>query len=247
MRASTYHNAISITHAHAHAVNYFPPYPHARTDTFLHTGFMMMLPVTLSAVCLLGFLLQVQLIALLPSATATVRSSNNQLPPKTGVHVFANVDAATRTNKEYWREKCGDIPETAPYLLLRMGNAWDYFKPSVGSTYCEMLQSQSKHQWSRDGLNWIQPSYKGVSYKVGRYVKIHDIPFMVKIAATTGSVAYAESEGNILVQFKLGDSSADNVSGWTDPFVLGKGNAKGLIVTKTFSEKDLDFYPRQVI
>lgn len=35
----------------------------------------------------------------------------------------------------------------------------DFFKPVNGANFCEMLQSNTKHQWSREGLNWITPAF----------------------------------------------------------------------------------------
>ena len=42
-----------------------------------------------------------------------------------------------------------------------MGNVIDYFKPVAGITYCEMLQSNTLHQWSSDGKNWVIPTFYG--------------------------------------------------------------------------------------
>lgn len=35
----------------------------------------------------------------------------------------------------------------------------DFFRPVEGATFCEMLRSLSKHQWSHDGLTWVTPDY----------------------------------------------------------------------------------------
>jgi len=40
-----------------------------------------------------------------------------------------------------------------------MGSVVDYFKPITGSTFCQMLTSYNRHQWSPDGENWEIPKY----------------------------------------------------------------------------------------
>ena len=54
---------------------------------------------------------------------------------------------------------CENIPRTAPYLKLVMGLVNDYFRPTFGSSYCEMLLSNKLHQWSPDGIHWQTPDY----------------------------------------------------------------------------------------
>ena len=45
------------------------------------------------------------------------------------------------------------------YFVVIMGEVIDFFKPLEGATFCEMLHSHDKHQWSSDGLTWTTPTY----------------------------------------------------------------------------------------
>jgi len=56
-------------------------------------------------------------------------------------------------------EDCVNIPASTPYLKLVMGTVVDYFRPVVGKTYCDMLNSRKAHQWSSDGQNWVTPLF----------------------------------------------------------------------------------------
>ena len=62
-------------------------------------------------------------------------------------------------DKKFWKNKCKEIPENAEYIKVKMGIVIDYFKPVEGSTFCEMLLSKSKHQWSPDGKKFQIPIY----------------------------------------------------------------------------------------
>lgn len=60
---------------------------------------------------------------------------------------------------QHYDQDCHTIPNDSAYLKLVMGNVVDYFKPTSGNSYCDMLQSSTKHLWSADGINWQQPEY----------------------------------------------------------------------------------------
>ena len=45
------------------------------------------------------------------------------------------------------------------YLKVEMGDYTDYFKPVDGASWCDMLESNDHHMWSRDGENWVVPPY----------------------------------------------------------------------------------------
>jgi hypothetical protein len=40
-----------------------------------------------------------------------------------------------------------------------MGAVVDYFKPVGAYSFCDMLQSNDKHQWSPDAQTWVTPAY----------------------------------------------------------------------------------------
>jgi hypothetical protein len=59
----------------------------------------------------------------------------------------------------FWSEECKRIPDDAKYIKIDMGILSDYFKPIAGATFCDMLTSSNKHQWSKDGNKWVTPTY----------------------------------------------------------------------------------------
>lgn len=78
------------------------------------------------------------------------------LPPNTGMTLVADVAGTAAANDTYWAGKCTSIPSTALFLVLKMGDVLDFFKPADASTsYCDMLQARNKHQWSPNGVDWF--------------------------------------------------------------------------------------------
>lgn len=88
-----------------------------------------------------------------------VGAAGVQLPPNTGMSLVADVTGTTIANDAFWKEKCKVIPEKALFIVVIMGKVFDFFKPVEGANFCMMLHSHDKHQWSRDGLTWIIPTY----------------------------------------------------------------------------------------
>jgi len=70
-------------------------------------------------------------------------------------------------------DDCANIPASTPYLKLVMGTVVDYFRPVVGKTFCDMLNSNNLHEWSNDGLNWVNP----VLYNHHLGGSAHNYPF----------------------------------------------------------------------
>eukprot|EP00729_Bicosta_minor_P032758 gene32758-biopygen12650 len=80
----------------------------------------------------------------------------NPLPPNVGMSLVANVPGTTVANDDYWAAQCKTIPSSTLFLVLDMGTVRDFFKPAdAGTTYCEMLQADDKHQWSPNGVDWF--------------------------------------------------------------------------------------------
>eukprot|EP00729_Bicosta_minor_P033077 gene33077-biopygen13782 len=77
------------------------------------------------------------------------------LPPNTGMSLVADVPGTTLTNDAFWAEQCKTIPSSTAFIVLDMGAVRDFFKPTEGSTYCDMLQAHNKHQWSPNGVDWV--------------------------------------------------------------------------------------------
>jgi hypothetical protein len=82
-------------------------------------------------------------------------------PPNTTLTLFAEASATTRHGGAYWDSRCAMVPESALYVRLVMGTVVDYFKPVENSSWCEMLKSYNKHEWSATGVDgsWVTPDY----------------------------------------------------------------------------------------
>lgn len=71
--------------------------------------------------------------------------------------LVADVAGTVNTDSVYWAEQCKTIPPNALFIVVEMGAVRDHFKPVEGATFCEMLQSNDKHQWSYNGVEWVTP------------------------------------------------------------------------------------------
>jgi hypothetical protein len=82
-------------------------------------------------------------------------------PLNTTLTLFAEASATTKHGGAYWDSRCAMVPESALYVRLVMGTVVDYFKPVEGSSWCEMLKSNNKHEWSATGVDgsWVTPDY----------------------------------------------------------------------------------------
>ena len=117
---------------------------------------MMMPRLRCFRALLLAFMLSVLTAAETVSATPV-------LPPNTGMTLVAEVAGTTRANDAFWAVQCKKIPSNTLFLVLDMGAVRDFFKPIAGASYCEMLQSNTKHQWRSDGVVWTTPEFCGGS------------------------------------------------------------------------------------
>lgn len=118
---------------------------------------MMMPRLRCFRALLLAFMLSVLTAAETVSATPV-------LLPNTGMALVAEVAGTTRANDAFWAVQCKKIPSNTLFLVLDMGAVRDFFKPIAGASYCEMLQSNTKHQWGgSDGVVWTTPEFCGGS------------------------------------------------------------------------------------
>ena len=107
--------------------------------------------------------------ALLLASTHTRAAPQLQrLPQNTGMSLVAHVTSVSVANDTFWQEQCTSIPSKAIFITVDMGGIRDFFRPIEGASYCEMLVSSNKHEWSFDGLNWKTPKYS--SQNNGGYV-----------------------------------------------------------------------------
>lgn len=89
---------------------------------------------------------------------AAAAAAVQPLPQNTGMSLVAKVSGATQADDAFWADKCKTIPENALFLVIDVGTSVrDFFKPTAGATMCDMLQSGTKHQWSKDGIVWKTP------------------------------------------------------------------------------------------
>ena len=93
------------------------------------------------------------------------------LPPNTGVSLVADVAGTTKADDAYWAEKCQSMTRTGNvlFVVVDMGAVRDFFKPTKDSTtVCEMLQSNDKHSWSGNGIDWVVPEwYASANFRGG--------------------------------------------------------------------------------
>ena len=85
------------------------------------------------------------------------------LPPNTGMTLVVDVAGTTKADDAFWAIQCNTIPVSTLFIVVDLGAARDFFKPTGSSTYCEMLQARDKHQWSSDGVTWITPDFNSNS------------------------------------------------------------------------------------
>lgn len=73
---------------------------------------------------------------------------------------FAVVKGNDLADDVYWNRNCKSVPIQAGSLVMEFaGTSTDYFKPVQGASFCDMLTSHNKHQWSADGVEWMTPAY----------------------------------------------------------------------------------------
>ena len=99
--------------------------------------------------------------ALVGAAIVVVAHAAVALPPNTALTLLADVSSTTHANDAFWLSKCAGVPPTALYVVVEMGSVVDFFRPVEGATWCEMLTSLDKHQWSSTGVDgsWLTPVY----------------------------------------------------------------------------------------
>jgi len=83
--------------------------------------------------------------------------------------VKINVGPTLNAGSTFWREHCKDVPEDAVFAKMDCDGVVDYFKPTEGYSFCEMLTSVNKHQWSATGQgdSWTTPTYISGTYLGG--------------------------------------------------------------------------------
>ena len=105
-----------------------------------------------------------------------------------------------------------------------MGSVVDYFRPIEGKTYCEMLQNNNLHQWSRDTSNWITPSFSPGHHLGGsshRFPKIwQDTRAYVSFWGSTESQKTVGGCCHSHVGYDDNGNMKTDKSGWGKPFSL---------------------------
>ena len=85
------------------------------------------------------------------------------LPPNTGMTLVADVAGTIDANDTFWAVACKKIPSNTLFVVLDMSAVRDFFRPVDGASYCEMLLSHDKHQWSTNGVDWFEIEFDGYS------------------------------------------------------------------------------------
>ena len=80
-------------------------------------------------------------------------------PPYTETFLVANVAGTTPADDIFWDVHCQVIPSSTLFIIVQMGNVFDFFRPIGDASYCDMLQAHTKHEWSSDGVTWITPDF----------------------------------------------------------------------------------------
>ena len=93
------------------------------------------------------------------SFTASYAVALQPLPPNTGMSLVADVAGTTVADDAFWAVECQKIPSNTLFIVVDMGAARDFFKPSEGVTYCNMLQSNKLHRWSPNGIEWVDVTF----------------------------------------------------------------------------------------
>jgi hypothetical protein len=89
-------------------------------------------------------------------------AGQHPLPPNTYTVELAVNDGTVLYNSAFWAVRCQQVPSTTPYVVVVMGTAIDYFRPTgEGVSWCDMFTSNEKHEWSNDGVAWQKPGYHG--------------------------------------------------------------------------------------
>lgn len=87
------------------------------------------------------------------SSTANVASASPW-----GLHDCTDLvsnDGTVLANAAFWDQHCVNVPNDTEVLEVQMGLVYDVFRPTEGSSWCDMLKSNKKHQWTQDiGTSW---------------------------------------------------------------------------------------------
>jgi len=75
---------------------------------------------------------------------------------------LTTVEGSFQADKDFWANACKAIPMTTAFVKIAMGDTVDYFRPTTGKTYCDMLTSgiSPVHKWSKDGDTWVDMAGK---------------------------------------------------------------------------------------
>jgi hypothetical protein len=107
------------------------------------------------------------------ASTAAIAATQKQLPPFTTTVELAVNDGTALFNDVFWAERCKQVPPTAPYVVVVMGAVIDFFRPINGTSWCDVLMSDRKHQWSSNGVDWQAPEYWLDGYGLALDVATH--------------------------------------------------------------------------
>jgi hypothetical protein len=85
-------------------------------------------------------------------------------PSPTAVQTDSCTQLATGSISNDWGTICHNVPTTAGHIQVTMGDVIDFFRPVPGASFCEMLTSSNRHEWSNDLTTWHTPDYYPAHY-----------------------------------------------------------------------------------
>jgi len=92
-------------------------------------------------------------------AAVTANPPEVPTPAPTSVRTDTCAQLTTGSVVNDWQTICSAIPTDAGHIQLTMGDVIDFFRPVTGSSFCDMLTSSNRHEWSNDLTTWHIPDY----------------------------------------------------------------------------------------
>merc|ERR1719356_2185786 len=80
-------------------------------------------------------------------------------PSPTTVRTDSCTQLTTGSVSNDWGTICHNVPTDAGHIQVTMGDVIDFFRPVTGATFCDMLTSSNRHEWSNDLTTWHIPDY----------------------------------------------------------------------------------------
>jgi hypothetical protein len=167
-------------------------------------------------------------------------------PPPAGAigGPVVSVKGTDKADEDFWKEKCKAIPENTWCIAITIGAVVDFFKPTPGSSYCDMLASKHLHMYSTDGDTFHpvitdhdvdRSGFMGSAEGYPKTINKLDLRKSLHITgssstalttvATTAAAAYVDGSGD---EFEVGNIKGTVNSDWAKSVgeIGGKGSLR---------------------